>query len=264
MRLREGEANILSGILNQQEQVNWSGIPGLSSIPILKYLFGSKDHPKTDDEMVFLMVPHIVRSQDLTPLNLRTIDTGVGQAIELRHIATAGGGRTHLRPVPRRDAGRCRSRRLGPGPGADAQAAGLRQPLAQLSSAANANGRPGGSRSRDRPLAPAPEAKVFRWFLRLDRSQRGYDIQVPVVITGARISSVPFEIQYDPSKLSLVNVGGRLPEPRRTDGRAHASDDDPGEHQDQYLASAGSPGINGAGVVCVLSFQAKAAGETTD
>ena len=67
VRLREGEANILSGILNQQEQVSWSGIPGLSSIPILKYLFGSKDHTKTDDEVVFLMVPHIVRSQDLTP-----------------------------------------------------------------------------------------------------------------------------------------------------------------------------------------------------
>ena len=92
VRLREGEANIVSGILNQQEQVSWSGIPGLSSIPILKYLFGSKDHTKTDDEVVFLMVPHIVRSQDLSPLNLRTIDTGVGQSIELRHIAVEGRG----------------------------------------------------------------------------------------------------------------------------------------------------------------------------
>ena len=44
----------------------------------------------TDDEIVFLVVPHIVRSQDLTPANLRTIDTGVGQSIELRHIAVDG------------------------------------------------------------------------------------------------------------------------------------------------------------------------------
>src|ERR1700756_4671224 len=90
VRLREGEANILSGLLNQQDQVSWSGIPGLSSIPILKYLFGSKDHTITDDEVVFLMVPHVVRSQDLRPVNLRTIDTGVGQSIELRHIALEG------------------------------------------------------------------------------------------------------------------------------------------------------------------------------
>ncbi len=92
IRLREGEANILGGILDKQEQVSWSGIPGLSSIPILKYLFGSKDKTIQDDEIVFLLVPHIVRSQELSPVNLRTIDTGVGQAIELRHVSLEGPG----------------------------------------------------------------------------------------------------------------------------------------------------------------------------
>ena len=92
VRLREGEANILSGILNQQDQVSWSGIPGLSSIPILKYLFGSKDHTVSNDEVVFLMVPHIVRGNDVSPANLRAIDTGVGQNVELRRIAADGPG----------------------------------------------------------------------------------------------------------------------------------------------------------------------------
>ena len=44
IRLREGEASILGGIQDKQDQTSWTGIPGLSSIPILKYLFGSKDH----------------------------------------------------------------------------------------------------------------------------------------------------------------------------------------------------------------------------
>jgi general secretion pathway protein D len=92
VRLREGEANIVSGILNQQDQVSWSGIPGLSSIPLLKYLFGSKDHTVTDDEVVFLMVPHVVRGQDVTPENLRAVDTGAGQSVELRRIAMEGPG----------------------------------------------------------------------------------------------------------------------------------------------------------------------------
>src|SRR5579863_5785486 len=92
VRLREGEANILSGILNQQDQVSRSGIPGLSSIPILKYLFGNKDHTITNDEVVFLMVPHIVRGADVTPENMRPIDTGAGQAVELRRIAVNGPG----------------------------------------------------------------------------------------------------------------------------------------------------------------------------
>ncbi|HEX4757502.1 MAG TPA: secretin N-terminal domain-containing protein, partial [Terracidiphilus sp.] len=85
IRLREGEASILGGIENNQETQNWTGIPGLSSIPILKYLFGSKDHTIADDDIVFVVVPHIVRSQDLDQANLRAIDTGSGQSIDLRH-----------------------------------------------------------------------------------------------------------------------------------------------------------------------------------
>ncbi|MFZ0393388.1 MAG: type II and III secretion system protein, partial [Terracidiphilus sp.] len=92
VRLREGEVNILSGILDQQDQVSWSGIPGLSSIPILKYLFGSKDHTISDDEVVFLMTPHVVRGADVTASNMRAIDTGPGTNVELRRIAAVGPG----------------------------------------------------------------------------------------------------------------------------------------------------------------------------
>jgi general secretion pathway protein D len=80
IRLREGEASILGGIQNKQEAVNWSGIPGLSAIPIIKYIFGSKDHTIQDDDIVFVVVPHIVRSQELDQANLRVIDTGLGQS----------------------------------------------------------------------------------------------------------------------------------------------------------------------------------------
>ena len=90
IRLREGEASLLGGIQDKQESVNWSGIPGLSAIPILKYIFGSKDHTIQDDDIVFVVVPHIVRSQELDQANLRVVDTGEGQSIDLRHEGEAG------------------------------------------------------------------------------------------------------------------------------------------------------------------------------
>jgi general secretion pathway protein D len=159
VRLREGEANILSGILNQQEQVSWSGIPGLSSIPILKYLFGSKDHTKTDDEVVFLMVPHIVRLQDLQPVNLRTVDTGVGQAIELRHIALEGPGANspaQVQPVTTNSS-------IGKVPGNSALGAAPAA-LAQMRSASEAGGSAaqaaqnsvGNAAAQTPPAAPPP------------------------------------------------------------------------------------------------------------
>ncbi len=90
IRLREGEASILGGIQDNQDQQSWTGIPGLSSIPILKYIFGSKDHTIQNDEIVFVVVPHIVRSQYLDQENLRAIDTGSGQSIDLRREVPDG------------------------------------------------------------------------------------------------------------------------------------------------------------------------------
>jgi general secretion pathway protein D len=87
IRLREGEASILGGINENQNNMTWTGIPGLSSIPILKYLFGSKDHTINDDEIVFVVVPHVVRGPDLDEANLRAIDVGEGQSVDLRHVS---------------------------------------------------------------------------------------------------------------------------------------------------------------------------------
>ena len=89
IRLREGQASILGGIQNNQSQNNWTGIPGLSTIPILKYLFGSRDRIQNDDDIVFVVVPHVVRSEMLTQANLRPIDTGAGQSIDLRTLQPA-------------------------------------------------------------------------------------------------------------------------------------------------------------------------------
>jgi general secretion pathway protein D len=93
----------------------------------------------------------------------------------------------------------------------------------------------------------------------------GSTFQIPVVLMGGTdIASVPLQMQYDPAKLSLVNVdSGDLLE---RDGQAVAlvhRDDGPGTITINASRPPGAPGVSGAGVVCVLSFQAKAAGESS-
>jgi general secretion pathway protein D len=90
----------------------------------------------------------------------------------------------------------------------------------------------------------------------------GTTFQVPVVLTGGiDVSSVPLQIQYDPAKMTLVNVGdGDL---LNRDGQVVAMahrDDGPGEITLNVSRSPGAPGVSGAGVVCVLTFQAKTQG----
>jgi general secretion pathway protein D len=292
IRLREGEASILGGLQDKQEAVNWSGIPGLSSIPILKYLFGSKDHTISDDELVFLVVPHIVRTQMLDMLNLRTVDTGAGTSVQLRHISSESPASNPApAPTPAHQQANNPRSTVGTVPGQSAAAAGPAA-LQQMSAAADANGVTATAEVANHPPLPQPNAptppnstpspsnpqpntpstpntpNIGGMSLLLTPLPApvapGTAFKIPVVVSGGTdIASIPLQIQYDPAKLSLVNVdiGDFLGQ----DGKAVAlvhRDDGPGSININASRPPGAAGVSGAGVVCVLSFQARAAGES--
>jgi general secretion pathway protein D len=283
IRLREGEATVLGGIQDKQEMVSWNGIPGLSSIPILKYLFGSKDHTISDDELVFLVVPHVVRSQSLDQVNLRTIDTGPGnQTIELRHTpaaetvplstfpAGAQGSPANppvsANPVNSPDHPAPAVSSFGVVQGQSAMSAAPAA-LAQMSASADANGQTAAKAATQPAASPAAAAGTVSLMFNAPSQPvaAGSTFQVPIVLLGASdIASVPLQIQYDPAILSLVNVNpGDL---LSRDGQAVAlvhRDDGPGNITINAARPPGSKGVSGAGVVCVLSFQAKVAGQSS-
>ena len=87
VRLRQGETNILGGYLVKQDLLSVAGTPGIGELPILKYIFSSRTHEVQDDELVFMITPHIVRGADITPQDREEIDTGTGANIELRQVS---------------------------------------------------------------------------------------------------------------------------------------------------------------------------------
>jgi general secretion pathway protein D len=89
IRLKEGESNILGGLLQEQNNLTVSGTPGLGEIPGLKYLFSTQDREVQHEEIVFLITPHLVRGMEIEPLNLRQIDTGTNNSIQLREVQSA-------------------------------------------------------------------------------------------------------------------------------------------------------------------------------
>jgi len=92
----------------------------------------------------------------------------------------------------------------------------------------------------------------------------GATFQVPVVLTGgADIASVPLKIKFDPAKLTLVNVdqGDFLGRDGKPPALLHI-DDGAGLITINNSRPPGAPGMSGAGVVCVLSFQGKATGDS--
>src|SRR5262249_44269587 len=84
IRLTDGEINMLGGILEQTETHTVGGTPFLSSVPFLRYFFSDVSKEVVNNEIVFLLIPHIVRRQELDELNTRAFDVGTGPTIELR------------------------------------------------------------------------------------------------------------------------------------------------------------------------------------
>jgi general secretion pathway protein D len=85
IRLKDGEVSLLGGMLEQQDTQSLTGFPGLSQIPILKYLFSQKNKEISNTEIVFAVIPHIVRRKDFDEFNRRTIDVGTANSVHLRH-----------------------------------------------------------------------------------------------------------------------------------------------------------------------------------
>ncbi len=63
LRLKDGETQILAGLIQDRDTQNSTHLPGLGDVPVLGRLFGSKRTQNDKTEIVLSITPHIVRSQ---------------------------------------------------------------------------------------------------------------------------------------------------------------------------------------------------------
>jgi general secretion pathway protein D len=62
--LRDGQTGVLGGLIDRQEDRSTSGIPILSSIPLLGALFGSTRSASVTSELFLFVTPHLVRTDE--------------------------------------------------------------------------------------------------------------------------------------------------------------------------------------------------------
>jgi len=91
VRLRDGETNIIAGLIRDNERTVAQGIPGISDLPIIGRLFGRNKRETQETDIVLTLTPHIVRvleltDEDLRPFKLRTDGSGI-LPVELTPIA---------------------------------------------------------------------------------------------------------------------------------------------------------------------------------
>jgi len=84
IRVKEGEVALIGGVIKQQEDYTVTGIPGLMKIPLIGNLFKGNQSDHSRDDLMIVLIPHIMRRPDYTPDNLRAIATGT-QTITLHY-----------------------------------------------------------------------------------------------------------------------------------------------------------------------------------
>ena len=248
IRLKEGEVNLLGGILEDSDVKNLTGIPGLAQVPFFKYFFASEHKEKNNNEIVFMLMPHIVRAQDISELNSKPIDVGSGSAIELR--------RSSPKPPQQQPA---------PAPQTN-------QPQPP------ANNNPPNAAANVPPPAPAqPEASVAAPPTAADRAimnfepassqqTKGQTFTVNLLLNSQQqMHSFSVQLQYDPKLLQLANIsnGGFLSSDGQAVAIVHRDDAAGGKLQITGTRPPGSGGVSGNGSVFTLTFVAKAPGQTT-
>jgi general secretion pathway protein D len=146
LRLREGESNLLAGLIQQNERRSITGFPGLVRVPVFKQLFSGNDNQSDESDIVMLITPHLVRTHELTAEDLAPIFIGTQQNLGL-------GGPPQLiqqQPLPEGEG----APEVDPGPGVTQQP-GTRQGVPGPEAGATRGGVPQLSRPA---IPPGPEA----------------------------------------------------------------------------------------------------------
>ncbi len=87
IRLRDGETNLLAGLIQHANSDSVSGVAGLMDIPGLGRLFSGNSLENRETEIVMTLTPRIVRIPDITEEDLATLWVGTEENMQLRGSA---------------------------------------------------------------------------------------------------------------------------------------------------------------------------------
>ena len=188
IRLKEGESNVLAGLITRTDTKSINGWPGLAHIPLLRYFFSEDQHQSEDDEILIILTPHIVRMPEWTRANLRPLYTGSESEVKVRREAEVRSPNTEPRAATQQ--GAANSAQQAPGQGALPPAPGAP------------------------PTVPgSTNAAQIRFEPRSLSLKVGQKQTVGIVVENVNdLFSIPFLLQYNPAVISVEEVqhGGFL------------------------------------------------------
>jgi general secretion pathway protein D len=254
LRVREGDVSLLAGLSQDQESKTVTGIPGLSSIPVIGKLFSGQSIDRNKSELMIALVPHIVRRPDISPENLKAIGVGNATTVKLNFAPRVGVAALAGQAATASPAAPAGGPVVIPPPAAApaTNPAPTPAPAPAPSGAPPANLPPGAARIFFQP--PQVDATVSSTF------------SVAVAVAGASdAAGAPMQIQFDPKILRLndITLGDLMAQGGQAPVLTKNILNDAGAATVQLARPGGSAGASGDGVLVSLNFQAVGRGSTS-
>jgi general secretion pathway protein D len=97
IRLKDGQTNMLAGLIRDEERTVLAGVPGLSDIPLVGRIFARNRKEATQTDIILTLTPHIVRTLQVSEADLRPFRLGRSSGA----AAAGAAGPQRQEPPPR-------------------------------------------------------------------------------------------------------------------------------------------------------------------
>jgi general secretion pathway protein D len=237
VRLKDGEVNVLGGLIERSDTNTLTGYPGLARIPILRYFFSSESPEKVDDEILIILTPHVVRMPNITVEDLQSIASGTdaNPQVRLADEVTPQSAPPAMAAQPQTQA--------PPQTVVAPQTPGVQNSMAPT---------------------PASGTPVLRFEPSNATLKAGETTTIGVVVENVKdLSSIPLLLQYNPAVISVEEAqhGGFLGADSQ-DAIVQRLNQPPGQSVVSITRMPNTPGVNGNGTVVGLVIRAIAPGDT--
>jgi general secretion pathway protein D len=235
IRLKEGEASVLGGLITRTDTKSLNGWPGVARVPLLRYLFSESTKNNEDDEILIILTPRIVRLPEWTRANLRSLYSGSETNVQVKRESEVQAP-TAQPPAPAQEP--------PAGPGTTPPTAGA---------PTDAKPPQGGQSAQLRFEPRSLSLKV------------GQQVTIGVVVDNVNdLFSIPFLLQYNPAVISIEEVqhGGFLQGGNQEIAIVHRDDKEHGQAIISATRQPNTVGVSGTGTIMGIVIKAIAPGSS--
>ena len=245
IRLKEGEASVLGGLITKTDTRSINGWPGLAKLPFLRYFFSEDSVSTEDDEILIILTPHIVRMPEWTRDNLKSLYSGSESEVKIRREESVRAPNSQ--------------------PPATAQPSPAGQITGAPPTAAQTTGTVPTSLGAATTVQSGAEQAQIRFEPRSLSMKVGQQETIGVVVDKVTdLFSIPFLLQYNPAVISVEEVrhGGFLSGGTQEIAIVQRVDKEHGQAIISATRQPNTAGVNGTGTIMGIVIKGIAPGSS--